>query len=83
MIAANGCHAETLWLPWSASIYDATMSPTITEESTPAATRVLAVVLTEEEWSAFRAIEPQPLEWLQQQIRARVEKATAAEDEDY
>ena len=59
------------------------MSPTITEESTPAATRVLAVVLTEEEWSAFRAIEPQPLEWLQQQIRARVEKASPVQDEDY
>jgi hypothetical protein len=59
------------------------MSPTLTEESTPAATRVLAVVLTEEEWSAFRAIEPQPLEWLQQQIRARVEKASAVQDEDY
>jgi hypothetical protein len=59
------------------------MSPTLTEESTPAATRVLAVVLTEEEWSAFRAVEPQPLEWLQQQIRARVEKASAVQDEDY
>lgn len=59
------------------------MSPTLTEESTPAATRVLAVVLSEEEWSAFRAIEPQPLEWLQQQIRARVEKASAVQDEDY
>jgi hypothetical protein len=59
------------------------MSPILTEESTPAATRVLAVVLTEEEWSAFRAIEPQPLEWLQQQIRARVEKASAVQDEDY
>jgi hypothetical protein len=59
------------------------MSPLLTEESTPAATRVLAVVLTEEEWLAFRAIEPQPLEWLQQQIRARVEKASAVQDEDY
>jgi hypothetical protein len=63
--------------------YDAVMSPTTTEETAGAATRVLAVVLTEEEWSAFRAIEPQPLEWLQQQIRARVEKASAAQDEDY
>lgn len=51
------------------------MSPSTIDETPAAATRVLAVVLTEEEWSAFRAIEPDPLAWLQQQIRARVEQS--------
>jgi hypothetical protein len=61
------------------------MSPTTMEETTPiAATRTLAVVLTEEEWAAFRAIEPQPLEWLQQQIRQRVEQsAQSTQDDEY
>jgi hypothetical protein len=60
------------------------MVPSI--EESPAATRVIAVVLTEEEWRAFRAIEPEPLAWLQQQIRDRVEEAAAApayEDDEY
>jgi hypothetical protein len=51
----------------------------------PASTRVIAVVLTEEEWRAFRAIEPEPLAWIQQQIRTRVERAASAayEDDEY
>jgi hypothetical protein len=59
------------------------MVPSI--EESPAATRVIAVVLTEEEWRAFRAIEPEPLAWLQQQIRDRVEEAAARayEDDEY
>ncbi|MGH9313293.1 MAG: hypothetical protein ACRD1S_08855 [Vicinamibacterales bacterium] len=59
------------------------MVPTIDE--TPASTRVIAVVLTEAEWRAFRAIEPEPLAWLQQQIRERVEGAAAPsyDDDEY
>lgn len=54
-----------------------------TSAETPASTRVIAVVLTEEEWRAFRAIEPEPLAWLQQQIRERVERASPSYDDDY
>jgi hypothetical protein len=56
-----------------------------TTEEIPASTRVVSVVLTEEEWRAFRAIEPEPLAWIQQQIRTRVERAASAgyEDDEY
>jgi len=56
-----------------------------TTEEIPASTRVIAVVLTEEEWRAFRAIEPDPLAWIQQQIRTRVERGAASsfEDDEY
>lgn len=56
-----------------------------TTEEIPASTRVIAVVLTEEVWRAFRAIEPDPLAWIQQQIRTRVERGAASsyEDDDY
>ncbi len=56
-----------------------------TTEAIPASTRVIAVVLTEEEWRAFRAIEPEPLAWIHQQIRTRVEGAAASsyEGDDY
>jgi hypothetical protein len=56
-----------------------------TTEETAASTRVIAVVLTEEEWRAFRAIEPEPLAWIQKQIRTRVERAASAgyEDDEY
>jgi hypothetical protein len=50
-------------------------------EDLPENTRVIAVVLSEEEWRAFRAIEPDPLAWLQQQIRARVESASSYDDD--
>ena len=53
-----------------------------TTEEIPASTRVIAVVLTEEEWRAFRAIEPEPLAWIQQQIRTRVERGAASKYED-
>ena len=46
-------------------------------------TRVVAVVLTEAEWRALRALEPRPAAWLQQVVRDRVEQAaegTATED---
>jgi hypothetical protein len=56
-----------------------------TTEEIPASTRVIAVVLTEEEWRAFRAIEPDPLAWIHQQIRTRVERGAASsyEGDDY
>ncbi len=56
-----------------------------TTEEIPASTRVIAVVLTEDEWRAFRAIEPDPLAWIQQQIRTRVERgaSTSYEDDGY
>jgi hypothetical protein len=56
-----------------------------TTQEIPASTRVIAVVLTEDEWRAFRAIEPDPLAWIQQQIRTRVERAASAtyEDDEY
>ena len=53
-----------------------------TTEDIPASTRVIAVVLTEEEWRSVRAIEPEPLAWIQQQIRTRVERAASAAYED-
>jgi hypothetical protein len=36
-------------------------------------TRVIAVVLSEREWRAFRAVEAEPVDWLQQKIRERIE----------
>jgi hypothetical protein len=36
-------------------------------------TRVIAVVLTEDEWRAFRAVEAQPVAWVQQKIRERID----------
>jgi hypothetical protein len=36
-------------------------------------TRVIAVVLSEDEWRAFRAIEAQPVAWVQQKIRERID----------
>jgi hypothetical protein len=56
------------------------MVPSI--ETTPAA-RIIAVELTEEEWRAFRAIEPQPLAWLQRKIRERVEEAVRESHDEY
>jgi hypothetical protein len=56
-----------------------------TTEEIPVSTRVIAVVLTEDEWRAFRAIEPEPLAWIQQQIRTRVERgaSTSYEGDEY
>jgi hypothetical protein len=82
------------WSRAHACTYHPFMVPTIeaadyTDQDTaveiPASTRVIAVVLTEEEWRAFRDIEPEPLAWLQQQIRARIEKAasTSYQDDEY
>lgn len=42
-------------------------------EGASEATRVIAVVLTEEEWRAFRAVEAQPVAWVQQKIRERID----------
>jgi hypothetical protein len=38
--------------------------------------RVIAVVLSEDEWRAFRAIEPQPVAWMHQIIRDRLQAET-------
>jgi hypothetical protein len=43
-------------------------------------TRVVAVVLTEAEWRALRALEPKPAAWLQQVVRERVEQAADGTD---
>jgi hypothetical protein len=61
------------------------MVPSIDEtlDETTVPTRIIAVELTEEEWRAFRAIEPQPLAWLQKQIRERVGGAAAYDDDEY
>ena len=42
----------------------------------PAPTRTLTVVLSEAEWRALRAAEPDALGWLQSQIRSRLATAT-------
>jgi hypothetical protein len=41
-------------------------------EDTP--TRVIAVVLSETEWQALRALEREPVGWLRQTIRERLER---------
>jgi hypothetical protein len=50
--------------------YHAAMS---NSEGAPDPTRVIAVVLTEDEWRAFRAVEAQPVAWVQQKIRERID----------
>jgi len=37
--------------------------------------RVISITLTEPEWQAFVARQPQPVEWLRQQIRNEVQTA--------
>lgn len=39
----------------------------------PAPTRVIAVVLSEDEWRAFREAEAEPVAWLQDRIRERID----------
>jgi hypothetical protein len=41
-------------------------------EDTP--TRVIAVVLSETEWQALRTLEREPVGWLRQTIRERLER---------
>jgi hypothetical protein len=44
----------------------------LNSDPAPAATRTLTVVLSETEWRALRAAEPDALGWLQSQIRSRL-----------
>ena len=37
--------------------------------------RVISITLSESEWQAFVARQPQPVDWLRQQIRSQVEVA--------
>jgi hypothetical protein len=37
--------------------------------------RVISITLSEAEWQAFVARQPQPVDWLRQQIRSQVEVA--------
>ncbi|HVC20115.1 MAG TPA: hypothetical protein VNE16_08565 [Vicinamibacterales bacterium] len=41
--------------------------------------RVICVPLNDAEWQAFLAVQPQPVAWLQQQIRQQVQAAAASE----
>ena len=52
-------------------------TPMYSEDRLAEPTRVIAVVLSEEEWRAFKAIEPQPVAWMHQQIRDRLQAASA------
>jgi hypothetical protein len=43
--------------------------------------RVICVPLDDAEWRAFLAVQPQPVAWLQQQIRQQVQAAAARQNE--
>jgi ribosomal protein L31E len=42
--------------------------------------RVISITLSEAEWQAFVARQPQPVDWLRQQIRSHVEVAPPRTD---
>ena len=42
--------------------------------------RVISITLSEAEWQAFVARQPQPVDWLRQQIRSQVEAAPPRKD---
>jgi hypothetical protein len=42
--------------------------------------RVISITLSEAEWQAFVARQPQPVDWLRQQIRNQVEVAPPRKD---
>ena len=42
--------------------------------------RVISITLSEAEWQAFVARQPQPVDWLRQQIRSQVEVAPPRKD---
>jgi hypothetical protein len=42
--------------------------------------RVICVTLSESEWQAFIARQPQPVDWLREQIRSQVEVAKPRQD---
>jgi hypothetical protein len=43
--------------------------------------RVISVTLTESEWQAFIARQPQPVSWLRERIRAEVQAAPAQQSQ--
>jgi hypothetical protein len=43
--------------------------------------RVISITLTEEEWQAFVARQPQPVVWLRERIRDEVVKAPAQQSQ--
>jgi hypothetical protein len=42
--------------------------------------RFVAIELSENEWQALRAIEPDPTAWMKQQVRELLERAGSAPD---
>jgi hypothetical protein len=42
--------------------------------------RVISITLSEAEWQAFVARQPQPVDWLRQQIRSQVEVVPPRKD---
>ena len=42
--------------------------------------RVISITLSEAEWQAFVARQPQPVDWLRQQIRSQVHVAPPRQD---
>ena len=42
--------------------------------------RVISITLSEAEWQAFVARQPQPVDWLRQQIRSQVEVTPPRKD---
>lgn len=45
--------------------------------------RVLSLALAESQWRALLAAEPEPIEWLRQQIRERLQEDGAAEEPEF
>ncbi len=43
--------------------------------------RVISVTLTESEWQAFIARQPQPVSWLRERIREEVKASTEQDDQ--
>ena len=42
--------------------------------------RVISITLSESEWQAFVARQPQPVNWLREQIRAEVSPGTPSQE---
>ncbi len=42
--------------------------------------RVISITLSEAEWQAFIARQPQPVVWLREQIKSQVEAETTRQD---
>ena len=53
--------------------------PCMTHLRSTAASRTLTVVLSESDWQALRAVEPDAVGWLQERIRERLGTAASQE----